>query len=256
MNWIGIYYPARSFWHRIDPRSKMAAVLGIMLFTLTSRGFNLGLICLLSFILYRTSKLPWQLGWEVVSKFKWLLLIPFGVNLLFPFQNNFVFTLSLNFSGALAILLRLAVVLLVAAWLSYVTKPLVLVEGITRLFKPFEKLGRGLDLPLMMGLVIRLIPELFYESENIIVAQRIRGIKPGFTFNNSSGWIKSTIIPVFIGSIRKAAALAIAMEARGYQPGIRRSSIQQLKLCFADYVIFGFSFLAMVYVLYSLAPFG
>lgn len=250
MNWIGIYYPARSFWHGVDPRSKMAAVLGLMLFSLISEGINLGLITLLTYILYRTAKLPWQLGWEVVSKFKWLLLIPFGVNLVFPFQNNFVFTLSRNFSGALTILLRLAVMLLVATWLSYVTKPMVLVEGLTQLLKPFERLGRGLDLPLMMGLVIRLIPELFYESENIIVAQRIRGIKPGFTFNNSSGWIKSTIIPVFIGSIRKAAALAVAMEARGYRPGIRRSSIEQLKLGPSDYLIIGLSFLLIGYVLY------
>ncbi|MGE5606301.1 MAG: energy-coupling factor transporter transmembrane component T family protein [Bacteroidota bacterium] len=248
MNWIGIYYPASSFWHRIDPRSKMAFVLAMMLLLLTCRGIGLGLLCLVTAVLYRTSKLPWQLEWEVIRKFRWLLLIPFGVNLMVPFEENWFFTLNRNFSGAITILLRLTVLLLIATWLSYVTKPMVLVEGLTRLFKPFQRFSRGLDLPLMMGLVVRFIPELFYESENIMVAQRIRGIKPGFTFQNSSGWLKSTIIPVFLGSIRKATALAVAMEARGYRPGIRRSSIEQLKLGFPDYVIIGLSFLSIVYV--------
>lgn len=249
MNWIGIYYPVSSFWHRIDPRSKMAFVLAMMLLLLTSRGISLGLLCLVVLLLYRTSKLPWRLAWEVIRKFRWLLLIPFGVNLMVPFEESWLFTLSRNFSGAITILLRLAVILLVATWLSYVTKPMVLVEGLTRLFKPFQRFSKGLDLPLMMGLVVRLIPELFYESENIIVAQRIRGIKPGFTFKNSLGWLKSTIIPVFLGSIRKASALAVAMEARGYRPGIQRSSVEKLKLRFPDYVILGLSFFSIIYLI-------
>ena len=218
-----------------------------MLLSLTGRGIILGLLYLITILLYRTSKLPWYLEWEVLRKFQWLLLIPFGVNLLVPFETSLFLTLSRNYLGALIILSRLVVMLLVATWLSYVTKPLVLVEGLTLLFKPFERFAKGLDLPLMMGLVVRLIPELLYESENIMVAQRIRGIKPGFTFKNSSGWIKSTIIPVFLSSIRKAAALAVAMEARGYRPGIRRGSIQQLKLSASDYLIIGLSFFIIIF---------
>ncbi len=248
MNWIGTYYQGHSFWHNIDPRSKIVFVLAIMLLVLSSRGISLGFICLVTIILYRTSKLPWRLGWKVVRKFQWLLLIPFVVNLLAPFQESWLFRLNRNFPGALTILLRLAVMLLIAMWLIYVTKPLVLVEGLTRLFKPLERFGRGIDLPLMVGLVVRLMPELFYESENIMIAQRIRGIKPGFTLKNCSGWIKSTIIPVFLGSIRKATALAVAMEARGYQPGIRRSSIEDLKLKVPDYLIIGLSSLLTIYV--------
>ena len=247
MNWIGIYYPEHSFWHDIDPRSKIGLVLAIMMLSLNSSGIYLGFLCLVTLILFRTAKLPWRLELEVVRKFRWLLLILFILNLSAPFQESWLFTLSRNFPSAITILLRLAVMLLVAAWLSYVTKFMVLVEGVTRLLKPFERFGKGLDLPLIMGLVVRLIPEIFCESENIIIAQRIRGIKPGFTFKNSSGWIKSTIIPVFLGSMRKAAALAIAMEARGYRPGISRSSIEHLKLSAPDYLIIGLSFIIIIY---------
>lgn len=249
MNMIGIYYPERSFWHELDPRSKMAAVLAMMLVLLASRGIRLGLVCLITILLYRASKLPRRLEWEVILKFKWLLLIPFGVNLLVPFiQHNWYLTLTSNISQALNIVLRLAAVLLVATWLSYVTKPMALVEGIAKLIKPFERFGIGqLDIPLMMGLVVRFIPELFCESENILVAQRIRGIKPGFKFKNSSSWIKSTIIPLFLASIRKAVALAVAMEARGYRPGLRRSSSEQLKLRYQDYLIIGLSIILVVW---------
>lgn len=247
MNLIGIYYPESSFWHGIDPRSKMALVLAIMLHLMTSRGIGLVLFCLLAIGLYRTSKLPWRLEWEVLSKFKWLLLISFGVNLCFPFQDSWYFTIRYNFSGALTILLRLAVMLEITTWLSYVTQPMTLVEGITRLFRPWERFIKTVDVPLMMGLVVRFIPELFQESENIMIAQKIRGINPGFNFRNSSGWIKSTIIPVFLAGIRKASALAVAMEARGYRPGIRRSSILQLKLGVPDYLLIGLSLLSILH---------
>lgn len=247
MNMIGIYYPESSFWHGIDPRSKMVVVLAIMLLLMTSRGVGLVLFCLLAIGLYRTSKLPWRLEWEVLSKFKWLLLISFGVNLGLPFQDSWYFTIRHNFSGALTVLLRFAVMLVIATWLSYVTQPMILVEGITRLLRPWERFSKTLDVPLMMGLVVRFIPELFQESENIMIAQKIRGIKPGFNFRNSSGWIKSTIIPVFLAGIRKASALAVAMEARGYRPGIRRSSIRQLKFSVSDYILIGLSLLSILY---------
>ncbi len=247
MNLIGIYYPERSFWHGIDPRSKMAVVLATMFILIASQGIRLGLLCIITVLLYRTSKLPSRLEWEVVYKFKWLLFIPFLINLMVPFQTNWYLTLAGNLPGALTILLRLTVIMLVATWLSYVTKPMVLVDGITRLFKPFARAGGGLDIPLMIGLVVRFIPELFQESENILIAQKIRGIKPGFKLKNSSGWIKSTIIPIFLASIRKAVALAVAMEARGYRPGIRRSSTEELKLKAIDYLIIGLSILLIVW---------
>jgi energy-coupling factor transport system permease protein len=241
MNLIGIYYPEKSFWHELDPRSKIIAVMAIMITLLASQGFGLALLCLIIILLYPISKLPWRLEWETLLKFKWLLIILFIINLSAPFnQNNWHLTIITNFSRALSVSARLIAIILIATWLSYVTKPMVLVEGFSRLLKPFERLGMdSLDIPLMMGLVVRFIPELFYESENILVAQKIRGIKPGFKISNSSSWIKSTITPLFFASIRKAAALAIAMEARGYRPGIRRSSIEELKLGLWDYLIIG-----------------
>lgn len=243
MNMLGIYYPGNTFWHRLDPRTKIVFVLAMMITLLASRGIRFGVVCIVTVLLYRLSKLPWTMEWEVVSKFKWLLIIPFLFNLVMPVSSsNWYLTITKNLPGALNVALRFTIILLIATWLSYVTKPMVLVEGMTHLFKPFERFGKqGLDIPLMMGLVIRFVPELFYESENILVTQRIRGIKPGFKIRNSSGWIKSTIIPIFLTSIRKAAALAIAMEARGYLPGIKRSPIIELKLRISDYLIIGLS---------------
>lgn len=253
MNTIGIYYPENSFWHGLDPRSKIAAVLAIMLALFSSSGIKLGLVCLLTVILYRTSRLPWSLEWEVISKFKWLLLISFTINLLVPYTHkSWYATITGNTSEAFSILLRLAVILLIAVWFSYVTKPMTIVEGLTGLLRPFKRLDNGgFDIPLMMGLVVRFIPELFAESENIIIAQRIRGIQPGFKIKNSSAWIKSTIIPIFLASIRKAAALAVAMEARGYRPGMRRSPIEQLKLRYWDYLIIGLSLSLIIWQIFE-----
>ena len=73
------------------------------------------------------------------------------------------------------------------------------------------------------------------DSVRIMNAQRARGVD--FGEGNITQKIKSIIpilIPLFASSFKRADALAIAMEARGYQGGDNRSRYRQLRWKKAD----------------------
>ena len=73
------------------------------------------------------------------------------------------------------------------------------------------------------------------DTVRIMNAQRARGVD--FGEGNIMQKVKSIIpilIPLFASSFKRADALAIAMEARGYQGGDNRSRYRQLRWKTAD----------------------
>jgi energy-coupling factor transport system permease protein len=240
MNLFGVYYPGQSFWHGLDPRSKIIWVLGIMIW-LFAAGFwpVVGALAFL-FGLHLSSGLPAALWLKPVGQFKWLLLVTFLLNLVIPWrEGGLLETLGANGPAALLVALRLAALFAVAAWLTFTTQPLRLVDGLAKLFKPLNPLLRKIDLPLIMSLVLRFIPEIYQESENIIMAQRVRGAGKPLSWRDGSLWVRCTVIPLFVASIRKSAQTAIAMEARGYRIGLARTALTELKLRPADLIVMG-----------------
>jgi energy-coupling factor transport system permease protein len=245
---LGVYYPTDSFWHGIDPRCKLLVVFFLM--TATWLIIGLGWLVLLGLLIFifSSSRLPMNLPIELLFKFKWLLCVTFLANLFIPFvSHNLWLTINDNFDQAAVIFGRLSVILVIATWLSWVTRPMALVEGFSRILKPLAWIKAPvMDISLVMTLVMRFIPELLADSEDIMIAQRVRGIKPRLTWKNSQIWIQSTIIPLFISSIRKSVSMAVAMEARGFRPGAPRTSMEELKFRAGDYVVVGTIGLAVV----------
>lgn len=235
---IGTYYPADSFWHHRDPRSKFGVVLALILALLGGSNMGLTIGCLVVPVLFLTARIPLTIASQILRKFKWLIGMTFLANLLFPWPfPNWENWYTLWVPAAL-VSLRLSALLVIAMWLSLVTRPTAIVEGLNRFLKPFAFLKIPIEeLSLVMMLVLRFIPELMAESETIIIAQRIRGVQPKLTWRTSQTWIQSTMIPLVIGSIRKSATMAIAMEARGYRPGAPRTSMEELKLQWSDWMV-------------------
>lgn len=247
MNQLGVYYPTGSIWQRCDPRSKVALIIAVMVWLLFAEGWWSLLPFGLIVGLFISAKLSLNLGVKLLLKFKWLLLIVLIANLVVPQANLDWNNWLSHLTPAFAVTLRLAGMLLLAAWFSWVTRPLALVEALVSLLKPFGIVRIfKLDLPLMIMLVLRFIPEIMAESENIMIAQRIRGIKPKLHWKQSRFWIQSTIIPIFIASLRKASALAMALVARGYRIGGVRSPFEILQLTWFDYLIFIFAILLVI----------
>ncbi|HYH04549.1 MAG TPA: energy-coupling factor transporter transmembrane protein EcfT, partial [Bacillota bacterium] len=60
---------------------------------------------------------------------------------------------------------------------------------------------------------------------------------PRQNWQKDQQWLKSTLIPVFMATVRKASAVAVAMEARGFQPGQMRTSWTELQFDRKDWFI-------------------
>jgi energy-coupling factor transporter transmembrane protein EcfT len=198
-------------------------------------GAGLWLLLGLTLGLYFTSRLPLATGVRVLRQFKWLLLFALIANWCFLSMK---FKLGPAGAQTIAITIKLVIGLLVAAWLCLVTRPLELAAGWEKLLRPLARLGLTVgDCGLFLGLVVRFVALLGREAEQIMIAQRVRGIRPGQGWRQGNLWLKCTLIPIFLATLREAAAVAVALEARGYRPGQPRSGMEDLRFKASDWVI-------------------
>ena len=85
------------------------------------------------------------------------------------------------------------------------------------------------EIGLMLSLSLRFVPTLMDDTMRIMNAQKARGVD--FGEGNIIQKVRSIIpilIPLFASSFKRADALAIAMEARGYQGGDGRTKYRRL----------------------------
>jgi energy-coupling factor transport system permease protein len=90
----------------------------------------------------------------------------------------------------------------------------------------------------MVTIALRFIPTLLVELESIMRAQRARGAD--FTHGGPLRRARALVpvlVPLFIVSFRRADELALAMEARCYVPGVRRTRLHPLRAGRADALV-------------------
>ncbi len=233
---LGQYYPGNSCIHRLDPRTKILAVLFYMVMVFLansplSYGILIGFIVLGAALaklpaglLLRSIKPLWIIilltkvihfvtePGEVLRQWKFLTITKEGI------------VLGVKMS------LRLVLLLLVSSLMTFTTSPIVLTDGIESLLRPFKKIGvPAHELAMMMTIALRFIPTLLEETDRIMKAQMSRGAD--FSSGNIMKRAKNMLpilIPLFISSFRRADELALAMEARCYRGGEGRTRMHEL----------------------------
>lgn len=86
-----------------------------------------------------------------------------------------------------------------------------------------------------MTLAFRLVPVFIDAALTVVQAQRCRGLD----FDRGSLWERlrryiPIIVPVFMGGLRRADAMAMTLEARGFQTGTRRTMLQRFPVGIND----------------------
>jgi energy-coupling factor transport system permease protein len=133
--------------------------------------------------------------------------------------------------------LRLIFLVTGASFLTLTTSPIALTDGIEKLLNPFKKIGMPAhELAMMMTIALRFIPTLLEETDKIMKAQMARGadFETGNLINRAKAMVP-LLVPLFISAFRRADELALAMEARCYRGGEKRTRMKQLRLKFGDY---------------------
>ena len=239
---IGSYYPTDSPIHRLDPRIKLIAVVVFLVSLFLFDGF-IGYIIVTVFTVgvIALSKVP------VSHIFKGLRAIIFLLN--FNSFFNIFFTdgevlwewqfIKITYAGllkALFMAMRLVYLIIGSSMLTYTTSPGELTEGIASLFGWLRVFKIHVDdFAMMMSLALRFIPILLGEMNRIMEAQTARGadIDSGGIVKKMRSMV-SIIVPLFISATRRAYDLGLAMEARCYGCGKKRTKLKPLHLRLTD----------------------
>ena len=261
---LGQYFPGNSVVHRLDPRTKLVAVMLYIVALFLCKFFvtyaiMFGVLCLC----IKLSTVPVK---SIVRGMKPVLLIV----IITAFLNLFytpgthvlvkVWILTVTLEGVFAALFMVVRIMMLIAGtflLTYTTSPILLTDGLESLLNPLKKIKVPVhELAMMMSIALRFIPTLIEETDKIMSAQRARGadFESGGLVQRAKALIP-LLVPLFISSFRRADELAVAMECRCYRGGEGRTRLRQLKYQGIDRVALVF-FLVLTAAIGVLGHFG
>ncbi len=244
---IGQYVPRESAVHHLDPRTKIAAVLILMVAMFLVRDFG-GYALMTGFLLgvIVLSQIPLGFVLRGLRPVAFLLVLTVFLNLFFSGIEGGTLLIQLgplivtreSLARGLLIGYRLIALVAVTSLMTFTTSPVALTDGIERLLRPFRRLGvPAHELAMMMTIALRFIPTLLEETEKIMKAQMARGadFRKGNMFQRARALVP-ILVPLFVSAFRRADELALAMEARCYRGGDQRTRMKQLRFARADVV--------------------
>src|SRR5438445_9169993 len=241
----GPYTQWQSQVHRLDRRSKIAAVTVLTVAVFVVRDFSgYGLLTLFLLGVVLASQIPLGYLLRGLRPVLFLLLMTLVLNVFFSgiqggtvlFQLGPVVATREAVLRAAFIGYRLVALVLVTSLLTFTTSPVQLTDGIERILRPFRRLGvPAHELAMMMTIALRFIPTLLEETEKIMKAQMARGAE--FEHGNilrRARALVPVLVPLFVSAFRRADELALAMEARCYRGGEHRTRMKELHLAPRD----------------------
>jgi len=246
--------PVHSVIHRLDPRVKMVGFLAAM-FTMfavnTPTQLTLGIAITLAVI--AAARLNPLRVLESIHPILILLGLMGVVNLFVVRTGTPVVVLgplSITDQGVTIAVLyacRFALVIILGAVFLTTTTPTAMTDAFDTLISPLNRLGiHAQEIALVMSLALRFIPTLTDETRAIVDAQSARGgsIETGSLAQRIKA-MSAIIVPIFAGTLRHADNLSLALDARCYEEGIRRTHWRALTIAARDLV---FAAAVIVYI--------
>jgi energy-coupling factor transport system permease protein len=231
---LTLYVARTTALHRLHPVAKVAGVLALFVAAFVSQSplQSAPLAVLIVALLWAGA------AWENVRRFRWFLALVFVM-------TSLVWTLFYNSAAPwfswgpfhpgpdgvwFAFAMAFKVTTFFAAGLLFLST-----TRIEEFADALRMLGVPAKLGFAMTLAFRLVPAFVDAAISVVQAQRCRG----FDFNQGRWWERigrylPVIVPVFIGALRRADHMAMALEARGFQRHGRRTSYRVYAVRWAD----------------------
>lgn len=242
---FGQYYPAESFVHKLDPRTKLlmviAYIVGVFLVKDLWGFIPVGVFLLVAILV---SRVPLK---SILKSLKAVLLIVILtaiLNVLFYKEGQVLWSwwrISITVEGlltALRLALRLVLLVLGTTLLTLTTTPMNLTDGMESLMKPLKYIRVPVhDIALIMSIALRFIPILMEEVDKIMLAQKARGaaFDNGNIFKRAKALLP-ILIPLFVSALRRAEELALALDARCYNATPNRTKMKRLRFGYRDLI--------------------
>ncbi len=244
---FGQYYPANSFVHKMDPRTKILfLIVYIVAIFLSDTFYALGACALVFLTVTLFSRVPIKSLLRSVKAIVFLLIFMSVLNLLLFEDGKPLYDLPKPWRwliitdkaayNAAFLAARLLLLVLGSAILTLTTTPVSLADGIESLLKPLKLIRFPVhELALIISIALRFIPILTDETGRIMNAQKARGAD--FENGNLIQRIKAllpVLIPLLISAFRRADELGDAMDARCYSGSKVRTKYKKLTYGWRD----------------------
>lgn len=235
---FGQYYPAESGVHRMDPRFKLVLMLFYVVLIFFVDTF-VGYLAYLAFVLLMTglAKVPLRTLLRSLSGVGVMVIFISIINVFFygggePLWSWWVISVSVeSILHALKMALRIMLLVMGPALLTFTTTPTALTDGIESLLSPLKLIKFPVrDVAVIMSIALRMIPTLMEETDRIMMAQKARGasIDTGNIFRRIKALVP-VLVPLFVGAFRRAEELAFALDSRCYNASPKRTRYRILK---------------------------
>lgn len=249
---LGKYTSYNTIIHRIDPRLKMFALILLMVVVFlpfgnyTNRFIILGFLSIfigiimvigkVSFInFFKSLKSMWMM---FIFLFIFMFFIPSGGDYpIYSFSNGYTLYYD-NLFQVFHIILRLVLMVALTIVLTSTTLPMDITYALEWYLTPLRLFKFPTQIvSLTISLALRFIPTLLNESNRIMNAQKSRGVdyNKGFLMSKIKS-VTTLIIPLLVSCFSKSDELAIAMEARGYDPYKKRTHYKTLSFHYYDLI--------------------
>ena len=245
---LGQYFPGDSLAHRLDPRTKLlATVLYIMAIFLAKGVIAYALLIATLIVSVRISGVGARALFRGMKPVLFIIAFTAVLNLFYtpgtPLVQFWIFRITREgVTTAVAMLLRITLLIMGTFLLTYTTSPIHLTDGLESLLDPLKRIGVPVhELAMMMSIALRFIPTLIEETDKIMSAQRARGadFESGNLLQRAKALIP-LLVPLFVSAFRRADELATAMECRCYHGGEGRTKLHVLRYEPRDYLALAF----------------
>lgn len=235
---LGRYIPRNSIIHQLDPRGKLLSMFLFifLLFWANNIQTNVLLFAFVFGLMYVTRI---SVAFYVKGLKSMIFIIAFTTlfQLFATSQGTVLYhwwffrVTDQGLMQAAIIFCRFLLIIFYSTVLTVTTTPLSLADAVEKILTPFKIIKvPAHEIGLMLSMSLRFVPTLVDDTNRIMNAQRARGVD--FGEGNLLKKIRSFIpilIPLFASSFKRADALAIAMEARGYRGGEGRTRYRNLQ---------------------------
>lgn len=259
---IGRYIPGDSIIHKMDARIKLFSNISFIVLFFLANTFILQAILvfplLISFIiatrkplhLLKMMIMPIIVGFFILIINMFVLDTSDNTHQLQPGE---IFDWKVNwwwhFKGivkidyviamtTLSVVFRIYAIMLTMTLLTLSTQSVLITKALDFYFYPLKLIKIPVHIfTMIITIAFRFVPTLVDEASRIFKAQASRGMD----FKNGSIKTKINsvivlIIPLFVSSFTKADDLANAMETRGYDPYLKRTSYRSWKFGWFDFI--------------------
>ena len=198
---LGQFFPGNTFIHRLDPRTKLLAVILYIVALFNAQGVvTYAIVTALLALCIIVSRVPFRSLTRGLKPIWVIVAFTAIMNLFFtsgtPLGAGWLLShiSQEGLRSAIFMVLRIVMLIMGTFLLTYTTSPISLTDGLESLLSPLKKLRLPVhELAMMMSIALRFIPTLIEETDKIMSAQkaRARTLNPAISSSGPRPWCLS-----------------------------------------------------------------